>query len=162
MRHAEGSSWEVACIWFGVPGGRNRVIIAMQELGFLKDFVMKNTLSRLIHKSPLLAQSSAHRTGNKPEGYSIQDNPQGLPRLLAGEQSPAEETHGHRDPTLETGWHLPGAREPSWMGCEGRRLGSTGTGPRPPASQSACPSVLCGHVRTAEGAPGSSSVGFGR
>ena len=56
----EGSSWELACIWFGVPSRKNRVIIAMRELGFLKDFLMKNTLSRLIHKSPLVAQSRAH------------------------------------------------------------------------------------------------------
>ena len=44
----EGSSWEVACFGFGVPGGRTRVIIVMQELGFLKDFLMRNTLFRLI------------------------------------------------------------------------------------------------------------------
>ena len=134
----EGSSWELACIWFGVPSRKNRVIIAMRELGFLKDFLMKNTLSRLIHKSPLVAQSRAH-TGDKPEGYSVQDTPRGLPRLLAGKQSPAEEARSHRDPTVGTGWHLPGTREPSWTGCEGRRLGSTGTGLRPPASQSAFP-----------------------
>ena len=74
----EGSSWELACIWFGVPGRKNRVIIAMRELGFLKGFLMKSTLSRLIHKSPLVAQSRAH-TGDKPEGYSVQDTPRGYP-----------------------------------------------------------------------------------
>ena len=121
----EGSSWELACIWFGVPSGRNRVIILMRELGFLKGFLMKNTLSRLIHKSPLIAQSCAH-TGDKPEGYSIQDAPRGLPRVLAGEQSPAEEAHSHRDPTVGTGWHLPGTREPFLDGVCGEEAGLHG------------------------------------
>ena len=156
----EGSSWELACIWFGVPSGRNRVIISMRELGFLKGFLMKNTLSRLIHKSPLIAQSCAH-TGDKPEGYSSQDAPGGYPVCWLESRARQRRLTAIGTPP----WGLVGVcRAPvslSWTGCAGRRLGSTGTGLRPPASQSACPSVLCGHTRTAEGAPGSSSVGFG-
>ena len=136
----EGSSWELACIWFGVPGRKNRVIIAMRELGFLKGFLMKSTLSRLIHKSPLVAQSRAH-TGDKPEGYSVQDTPRGypacwpesraqqrhspgLPRLLAGEQSPAET--------------LPGVYPACWPESRAQQRHSPGS--TPPAGRRAEPS----------------------
>ena len=137
----EGSSWELACIWFGVPGRKNRVIIAMRELGFLKGFLMKSTLSRLIHKSPLVAQSRAH-TGDKPEGYSVQDTPRGypacwpesraqqrhspgLPRLLAGEQSPAETLSGATPPAGRRAEPSRGGSQPSGPHC-GDWLASAG------------------------------------
>ena len=145
----EGSSWELACIWFGVPGRKNRVIIAMRELGFLKGFLMKSTLSRLIHKSPLVAQSRAH-TGDKPEGYSVQDTPRGYPACWP--ESRAQQRHspgstppaGRRaEPSRDTPQGLPrllageqspaetlsGATPPAGRRAEPSRGGSQPSGP---------------------------------